>query len=207
MISEIAILGKNADAYIGTEGLVADDMHDRGDGGWGGQPLPASQRQTDTFGIPASVPVRTSWSSPYQTLRWTSSKSLAYKIPMPAAVFQVVLLHADPFMNATGQRTFHISINGNVKETACDAFAQVGQNKPLLKTYSGIQSKSGFITISFTNITGNLFVNGIYITGHGASTLAIGGPEDGNCTSSNDALLPGKSYCTEDYIIFRELVQ
>lgn len=130
---------------------------------------------------PAPVPVKGSWGPAYLTHRWTKAKSLTYKIPVPAGTYKVALLHAESFVSGVGKRTFGISINGDVKAAAYDVFAQAGLNRALFKQYPGIKSVGGFITISFTKVVENPFINGIYITGPGAGTIAIGGPEDGKC--------------------------
>lgn len=108
-------------------------------------------------------------------------KTLSYKIPVPAGTYKVGLLHAEPSITGVGKRTFGISINGVVKSTSYDVFARVGVNKTLVMQYEGIKSVSGFIIISFTKKVKNPFVNGIYITGPGAGTLAIAGRELGHC--------------------------
>lgn len=74
--------------------------------------------------------------------------------------------------------------------------------KPLFKQYPGIKSVGGFITVSFTKVVENPFVNGIYITGPGAGTRAIGGLEDGSCNSDSGPRpsLGGAVKFSEDYI-------
>lgn len=85
--------------------------------------------------VPAPVPVNGSRAPLYLTHRWTKAKSLTYKLPVPAGTYKVALLHVESFVSGIGKRTFGISINGDVKAEAYDVFAQVGQNKPLLKQY------------------------------------------------------------------------
>lgn len=138
-----------------------------------------------TAAAPVQVRVPGTWGPVYLTHRWTRAASLTYKIPVPAGMYKVSVLHTESFMSRVGQRTFGITINGVVKAVNYDVFAAVGKDKPLFRSFPGIRSVGGFIKISFTKGTENPFVNGIYISGPGAGSVALGGPEDGSCTPTD----------------------
>ncbi len=120
----------------------------------------------------------------YSTERYTLDTALTYKIPVPSwAIADVTTLHAETYFDAPGKRVFNIVINGVTVENNLDVFVSAGgKNKGLSRTFPSIRPVNGFITISFTKVVENPFVNAIDVLAFRAAAYAIPGREDGICT-------------------------
>lgn len=138
-----------------------------------------------TANLGVKVLTQGTWSPVYETHRWTTESSLTYKIPLPAGKYSISLMHAETYFKSSGKRVFNIFINGQKKESAVDIFKQVGFGRARYKTFSGVSSVGGFITISLKKIIENPMLSAIVIKGNGASSLAIGGSSQASCSTTS----------------------
>ncbi len=152
--------------------------------------------------VPVSVPRSSHVGDLFQTEKYTLDSTLTYKVPVPnTGAYTVSTYHAETYFSAAGKRSFNIVINGVTMRKNLDVFvAAGGKNKALLVNFFDISPVDGFITISFTKVIQNPFVNGIQIYGYGAGNIAIGGLEDGSCKSQSPKIspLPSPSFTVPD---------
>jgi len=123
------------------------------------------------------------WAPVYQSFRYTTGGSLTYNIPVPAGTFKVSIMHSETVQKSVGARVFDIAINGATKSTNIDVYKKVGFAKVVYTSYSGVQSINGYISISMKRKKGNPFLSGIFISGPGASSKAVGGGGSGDCSA------------------------
>ncbi len=111
----------------------------------------------------------------YLTERYTTERELTYHIPVPEGNYTVTTYHAESYFNTNASRVFNIVINGEVVKADLDVHATAGgKDIALVQDFINIPSVNGSISISFTKVTENPFVNGVKISGPGADTLAVG---------------------------------
>lgn len=110
----------------------------------------------------------------YSSERFTRENELVYRIPAPPrAVLTVQTMHAETYHTSAGMRKFAISINGAVKRSDLDVFAEAnGVNKGIVLTFQNIRAVKGFVTISFTKSIENPQVNAIRLLGPGVAAAA-----------------------------------
>jgi|GEM_PF-476877 len=89
----------------------------------------------------------------YQTVRWNTA--FTYTLPgLTAGASYTVRLHfVELSFTASGQRTFNVAINGTSVLSNFDIFAQVGQNKALVKDFTATANASGQIIVAFSHGT------------------------------------------------------
>lgn len=123
------------------------------------------------------------WPEPQQSYRYTQEPTLTYKIPVGAGTYNIGLLFAESYFKEAGKRTFDVLINGKPVLKAFDVFAAQGYKKPGYKGFDGIVPVGGYLTIQLKKVVENPFLNGIVISGAGAGSKAIGGPDVGPATA------------------------
>ena len=99
----------------------------------------------------------------YQTERYGN---FTYTVPnLTPGVPYIVRLHfAEIYWNASGKRTFNVSINGTQVLSNFDIYATAGgQNIALVETFTATASVSGSITIQYTSIVDNAKSSGIEV--------------------------------------------
>lgn len=173
-----------------------------------------SQSQGDVLFLP---PLKISapdgpkpWDAAYSSHRYTLASVLSYSIPVPEGTYTVQLLFAEIYFEAKGERMFDVIVNGVVKKSNLDVFAEVGKNKGLFLSFSGVPSISNKITVSVVKAVENPMISAIIIKGKGAGDLAKGGGCESATTNGNTNVLnsgfnhrahavPGGPYIATDF--------
>jgi fibronectin type 3 domain-containing protein/O-glycosyl hydrolase len=92
--------------------------------------------------------------------------NFTYTIPnlTAGASYSVVLLFAETYWTAAGQRTFNVAINGTQVLSKFDVYATAGgANIAIAEQFTATANSSGNIVIQFTSVVNNAEVNGIEI--------------------------------------------
>jgi hypothetical protein len=106
----------------------------------------------------------------YQSQRY--GPNFTYVIPKltPNAQYSVLLQFVESFWNASGRRTFNVTINGSRVLSALDIFVSAGgANIALARAFSARADEAGKITIQFAATKDNASIAGIAIMS-GSST-------------------------------------
>lgn len=191
MISGIAIFGATADQLVGNEGIGGgggggtDPTCASGNSGTvlkmnvGGGVIAGLDyvaEDTDlingmlgeTFSTetPMVVPDGADDAAVYQSERFTTDTTLAYKIAVAeAGAYTVKTLHSESFLDSAGARVFNLNINGQPKNQNVDICDLKGMNQALILENTVMMAAAGDITIEFVKVTENPLVNGIIVTG------------------------------------------
>jgi len=98
--------------------------------------------------------------APFDTGRYGTSFS--YAVPASNGPHRLQLGFSESGGYATGQRVFKILVNGVAWLSHFDVYAEVGANTPVIKTID-CEAVAGYITLTFTGVVGNAFVNSIQL--------------------------------------------
>ncbi len=100
----------------------------------------------------------------YKTGRY--AKTFSYNVGglNPTASYSVRLHFAEFYWSAAGKRVFNVSINGAPVLSKFDIYqAAGGSYRAIIKQFNATSNSSGVVTISFTTVTDNAFINAIEI--------------------------------------------
>jgi|GEM_PF-2693543 len=121
--------------------------------------------------------------------------SFAYQVPVANGIYLVNLNFAELYWNASGQRVFNVSLEGQTAIQNLDIWAQVGKNTALTKAVQAIVT-DGVLNVNFSSTVGDAAVTSIEIIRTGnvpvsttAGSLAFSTPtftvkEDGTFLSA-----------------------
>eukprot|EP00171_Calliarthron_tuberculosum_P011169 IDg11169t1 len=143
------------------------------------------------------VPPGSKLASLYNSERYTRDSELVYRIPAPPrAVLTVQTMHAETYHTSAGMRRFGITINGAVRRTDLDVFAEAnGPNKGIVLSFYNIRAVKGFVTISFTKSLENPQVNAIRLLGPGVAAASKCQLAQNPPLPSPNPVTPAKTKC------------
>ena len=127
--------------------------------------------------------------------------NFSYNINLPNGEYEVTLLFAEIFWNASGQRVFNASIEGTKVINQLDIYSKAGKNKPYEETHK-VKLNDGVLNISFTTVVDNSKISAIKVVVPGPNfdllTSAINGsislnPAGGNYDSTTVVALTAKA--------------
>jgi Malectin domain len=109
----------------------------------------------DTFAVGAGTSIANTYNPEiYRTERFDrgpGGQNLIYKLPVNAGVeYEVVLHFSENYFVSSGMRSFGVNIDGSVKFTNLDIYAEAGSSfKAVTKTFRVTASSTNMITITF----------------------------------------------------------
>lgn len=128
------------------------------DSGFSGGGTSNTASAIDTTGVTDPAP-----QAVYQTNRFGSHTYTLAGLTAGAS-YNVRLHFAEAYWNATGQRVFHININGTRVLSSFDIFAAAGaKNKAVIREFTASANASGQLVVQFVTATDNAQCNGIEI--------------------------------------------
>ena len=89
----------------------------------------------------------------------------AYQFAVPDGTYRVTLKFCEPFYNEAGKRVFGVKLEGKRVIKRLDAFAEVGKDRALDKTFDGVKVTDGWLDIEFVYIIEFSCLAGIQIEG------------------------------------------
>jgi glycosidase len=100
----------------------------------------------------------------YQRERYsTSSAGFSYDFDCPAGIYETILLEAETYWSAAGQRVFNVFIQGNQVLTNLDIFAAAGgKNIPLARVFTNAVTNA-HLRVLFAPVVDNARVSGIQV--------------------------------------------
>jgi hypothetical protein len=90
---------------------------------------------------------------------------LNYRISVPNGNYQVRLLFAELSREQTGERQFHVDVNGNRVLTNFDIFSEAGGARRAVERRFAVTVVNGQIQLTFTAVRSSAVINAIEITG------------------------------------------
>jgi len=89
----------------------------------------------------------------------------AYQFAVPDGAYRVTLKFCEPYYNEAGKRAFGVKLEGKRVIKRLDAFAEVGKNRALDKTFDTVAVTDGWLDIEFVYIIEYSCLAGIQIEG------------------------------------------
>jgi hypothetical protein len=96
----------------------------------------------------------------YQT-EWAAAAE--YRFRVPNGKYLVILMMAENYFTATGNRIFDIAVQGTTVEKNLDLFAKVGKGVQYQKTVPNVNVTEGVLSIHFMSKLDNALINGIVL--------------------------------------------
>ncbi|WP_276166308.1 PKD domain-containing protein [Zobellia alginiliquefaciens] len=122
---------------------------------------------------------QTGLSQPYRSIRYSRSQTMNYDLPVPNGAYTVRLHFAETWFGATGggegavgNRVFDVRMENELVEDNLDVFAEVGAEKPLVKTHTAYVN-DGMLNIDFSSLAADggsrhPIINAIEVIGSGS---------------------------------------
>lgn len=88
---------------------------------------------------------------------------VTYKVRVPNGKYNIKLMFAENYFNATGNRIFDVYIEQNIVISNLDIYAQVGKNAAYVKEILSVNVVDGILDIQFSEKIDNALINGIVI--------------------------------------------
>lgn len=96
----------------------------------------------------------------YQTERYGS---YSYKIPVTAGTFTIVLHMAEIYNDANAERSFNVSVEGQVVLPELDLFSQVGHDGAFEHTVENVRVTDGTLNITLQSVIDNATLAGFAV--------------------------------------------
>ncbi|CAM3349071.1 T9SS type A sorting domain-containing protein [Zobellia roscoffensis] len=125
---------------------------------------------------------QTGLSQPYRSIRYSRSQTMNYDLPVPNGAYTVRLHFAETWFGATGggegavgNRVFDVRLENELLEDNLDVFAEVGAEKPLVKTHT-VYVNDGILDIDFSSLAADggsrhPIINAIEVIGSGSPSV------------------------------------